>query len=84
MKNELAKSYYQNGEFSKAITIYDSMLLIEPNNLRALFNKGLSLTGDKKFVEADKIFRKANEADPMELENIKSQSLILKKAFQEI
>ncbi len=81
MKNELAKSYYQNGEFSKAITIYDSMLLIEPNNLRALFNKGLSLTGDKKFVEADKIFRKANEADPMELEKYQITKLDIKKSI---
>ena len=42
----------------QAISIYDSILLMEPNNLRAMFNKGLALTGEGKYIEADKIFKK--------------------------
>ena len=81
MKNELAKSYYQNNEFSKAISIYDSILLIEPNNLRALFNKGLSLSGDKKFIEADKIFKRVSAASDAELEKYQITRLDIKQSI---
>ena len=81
MKNELAKSYYQNGEFEKATEIYDGILTSKPDSLRALFNKGLCLTGLGKYTEADKIFKKVNTASDSELEKYQITRLDIKKSI---
>ena len=58
IKNELAKSYFQNGEFDKALEIYENELNANSKNLRAAYNKGLCLEAMKEFKSADNMYRK--------------------------
>ena len=58
IKNELAKSYFQNGEFDKALEIYETELNENSKNLRAAYNKGLCLEAMKQYKDADNMFRK--------------------------
>ena len=40
---EIAFSLYENGEYEKAIEYYDSVLAIDPNDVRAISDKGDAL-----------------------------------------
>ena len=67
IKNELAKSYFQNGEFQNALNIYEEELNVNSKNLRAAYNKGLCLEAMKQFKEADTIYRKLSYFEPSDL-----------------
>ena len=67
IKNELAKSYFQNGEFQNALNIYEEELNVNSKNLRAAYNKGLCLEAMKQFKEADNIYRKLSYFEPSDL-----------------
>ncbi len=81
IKNELAKSYYQNKEYAEAISIYDSILLMEPTNLRALFNKGLCLSGNSRYNEADRIFKRVSQISDYELQKYQITREDIKKSI---
>ena len=41
-----------SGDFQKSIAVFDSVLINEPDNIRAIFSRGQALEGNAKFVEA--------------------------------
>lgn len=59
-----AAVYLKDGEYEKCIKLYNKILSIDPNNLSALNNLGLTYMRLKKYKEAVGYFQKAVELDP--------------------
>jgi len=55
---------FRLGEYEEAISYFDQVLEIEPNNLDALYNKGNNLSQLEKFEEAIPYYVKVLNLDP--------------------
>ncbi len=67
IKNELGKSYYQNGNYEEALNLYEEELSQNSKNLRALYNKALCLSALEEFKNADTIYKKLSLYENQEL-----------------
>ena len=61
---ELAVQAGELGRFEQAIELWDRLLVIAPDTVEALFNKGYCLMGLKRYREALEVSRRALELDP--------------------
>jgi len=61
---ELGDEYKRQGEFQKAIEMYQRALMVNPYNARILAEQGWIFTELKEFGKADKAFQQALEIDP--------------------
>ncbi len=61
---DLADDKFKHGRFGEAIRQYDEALKHEPDNFRALHNKGLALFALNKFQKAIECYDKALEVRP--------------------
>ena len=59
-----ASELCHEGEFSKAISLYDKILKTNPDNLDANIDKGVALQNMGKFRQALKCFQKACTLSP--------------------
>jgi len=64
-------------EYEQAISYFDQVLEIDPNNIEALISKGLSLSQLNKESRAIKIFDKALEIDPNNIEALIGKGISL-------
>jgi len=64
MQVELAKQYYDQGEFEKAAELYDELYRAQPANEYYLNRHLQALSSAKLYDEADKAIRKALKANP--------------------
>ena len=61
---KIANTYKLLGNNAKAISFYDKLLTIDPNNTDAYFNKGLVLAIQKNYEDCIKCFEKVIELSP--------------------
>ncbi len=64
MEVELAKQYYDQGEFEKAAELYDELYEKQPNNDYFLNRYLQSLSSAERYDDADKAIKKALKAKP--------------------
>ena len=84
LKNK-GDSLIKFGKYDEAITYYDKILEIDPNNVDALINKGVALGNLDKYNEAISYFDKVLEIDPNNVYalNNKGTSLIKLSRYKE-
>lgn len=71
-----AASYTMIGEdFSSAHQILDEVLVSDPENSYAAYNKGVTLYFEKKLNESVQMFNKAIEMNPQEMERAKDMKM---------
>ena len=61
---KIANTYKLLGNNTKAISFYDKILIIDPKNADAYFNKGLVLANQKNYDDSIKCFEKVIELSP--------------------
>lgn len=60
----LSQIYLQNGQFTNALTSLEHQLKLDPNNLKALFNKGALLIQLRQFEPAIGVLSRVLESEP--------------------
>src|SRR3972149_11212625 len=79
--NLLAKGmdYFGNAEYDKAISQFDQVLKIDPNNVDALYNKGNTLSKTGKFRQAIPLYQQVLKLDPHKfIAEVKLEEALLK------
>jgi len=61
---EQGRDYFGQAEYDKAISQFDQILKIDPNNIDALYHKGNTLSKTGKFKEAIPFYEKVLALDP--------------------
>lgn len=67
------------GKYEKALDIYNHVLKKEPNNLKALINKGVVLYGLRDYEEAEEQYKKVLSVEPNNIETIVNLGLLQNK-----
>ena len=62
--NNISASHLRVQEYTSAKKACDSVLKVDPNNVKALFRKGKVLIAENEFEEALELLKKANSLDP--------------------
>ena len=76
---EQGKDYFGQAEYDKAILQFEQILIIEPNNIDALYYKGNTLSQTGKFDEAIPFYEKVLALDPHKfIAQLKLQEALLK------
>src|SRR3972149_4381904 len=76
---EQGKDYFGQAEYDKAILQFEQILIIEPNNIDALYYKGNTLSQTGKFDEAIPFYEKVLHLDPHKfIAQLKLQEALLK------
>ena len=77
MDAELAKQYFEQGEYEKAGALYGKLYEQQPNNEYYLSRYLESLTGAEDYKTADKTIKKALKADPTRVALLVQRGLML-------
>ena len=72
-----ALNLYSLGEYSKSLELYDSLLLIDNNNVNALYSKGVIKVHQNEINEAIKYFEKVNNIIPNHPPTVANLSYLL-------
>ena len=76
---EQGKDYFGQAEYDKAISQFDQILIIDPNNVNALYYKGNTLSKIGKFDEVIPYYEKVLTLDPHKfIAQLKLQEALLK------
>ncbi|MGQ0791671.1 MAG: tetratricopeptide repeat protein [Nitrosopumilaceae archaeon] len=76
---EQGKYYFGQAEYDKAISQFEQILIIDPNNIDALYYKGNTLSQTGKFKDAIPFYEKVLALDPHKfIAQLKLQEALLK------
>ncbi|MEM7108512.1 MAG: tetratricopeptide repeat protein [Bacteroidota bacterium] len=63
--SELGDSYFNNGEYQKAIEAYSEYLRMQPRDIKTIYNRGRAYEELEQYDEALEDFRKVIKEDPL-------------------
>ncbi|KAM3145382.1 hypothetical protein pb186bvf_002426 [Paramecium bursaria] len=77
--SQIASIYYGQDKYQQAITYYDKVLELNPSNVTANYNKGLSYKQMEKYQEAIPFLDKANQLNPKHTSSMVTKALCLQE-----
>ncbi len=74
-----ADMYMKKRDYGRAISFYDKLLLKEPKNTRALFNKAVCLQMSSRLPEAVNVYDQLLDVNPRDIDCLINKGLALRK-----